>query len=148
MGGCGGIGAKGGGGGGTSVGLLSWNSAVTLSLSLVASGSGGAGGNGGKGGAAGAGVKGGTGGGADTDKNIERGGDGGRGGNGGNGGSGAGGSGGPSFAIVFSGIKPSYDLADTTLKPGLGGAKGTGGGAAATKAPDGSVGASDDFLEL
>lgn len=148
MGGCGGIGGKGGGGGGASVGIFSWNSEITLDQATVASALGGAGGKGGDGGFGGLGANGGSGGDAAAGNSPSNGGDGGRGGGGGTGGNGAGGSGGPSFAIVFSGTKPSYDLADTKLKPGTGGAAGKGGSSPPTKAPDGSVGDAGDELEV
>jgi hypothetical protein len=78
---------------------------------------------------------------------IGDGGAGGDGGDGGDGGSGSGGSGGPSYAIVFSGSKPIYDLADSSLVSGKGGAPGTGGMVNGAKAPDGSTGASAQEFE-
>ncbi|HVY26972.1 MAG TPA: hypothetical protein VHB79_10485 [Polyangiaceae bacterium] len=146
MGGCGGIGGKGGQGGGASVGLFSWSSEISLSQTTIGSVVGGAGGKGGDGGFGGAGEGGGAGGKAAPGNVPSNGGGGGHGGGGGTGGNGAGGSGGPSFAIVFSGAKPTYGD-DTKLKPGTGGAKGLGGTSLPTKAPDGSVGDSGDYLD-
>ena len=75
------------------------------------------------------------------DNLTARGGQGGAGGNGGPGGSGSGGTGGPSYALVFSGTKPVYDAADSTLTPGAGGDPGSGGQLLSfVKAPDGSAG--------
>jgi hypothetical protein len=147
MGGCGGKPGSGGYGGGASVGVFSWQSLVTLDTCKVTAGDGGAGGDGGKGGAGGIGASGGAGGNPVTDANmIARGGQGGLGGNGGLGGSGSGGSGGPSHALVFSGAKPSYESASTTLKSGKGGAGGAGGKLGMAQAPSGSKG--DEALEL
>jgi hypothetical protein len=143
LGGCGGTGGTGGKGGGASIGLYSWKSEVSLVACAIASSSGGAGGAGGAGGLAGIGAIGGAGGDplvVDTN-NIKAGGNGGRGGNGGPGGSGSGGSGGPSYALVFSGAKPTYGVVETILTPGDGGAPGNGG-QQGEKAPDGSEGAS------
>jgi hypothetical protein len=138
MGGCGGAAGLGGLGGGASVGLFSWNSEVTLEGSKVTSGPGGAGGAGGKGGGGGAGANGGSGG-AEDGISVNAGGTGGKGGTGGIGGSGSGGTGGPSYAIAYSGMKPTYTEPDTTLTPGTGGDPGIGGEQGA-KAPDGSPG--------
>jgi hypothetical protein len=66
--------------------------------------------------------------------------------NGGLGGAGSGGSGGPSFAIVFFGSKPSYDVATERL-PSTGGEAGIGG-ETAVKAPDGFVGMSLTEFEV
>jgi hypothetical protein len=146
MGGCGGPAGKGGSGGGASVGLFSWASEITLTACAIASGTGGAGGDGAKAGAGGVGADGASGGAADVGNGIAKGGRGGSGGNGGNGGSGSGGTGGPSYALVYSGTKPTYDVADTTLTPGKGGAAGVGGQVLTAKAPDGSEGeSSPDF---
>jgi hypothetical protein len=113
MGGCGGTAGKGGVGGGGSVGLFSWNSQLTLSACSIESATGGAGGAGGKGGAGGGGANGGSGGLGDQGSAIARGGNGGTGGPGGNGGSGSGGTGGSSYAVVYSGTKPSFTEPDT-----------------------------------
>ncbi|HKY41131.1 MAG TPA: hypothetical protein VJN18_34595 [Polyangiaceae bacterium] len=146
MGGCGGKGAEPGLGGGASVGLFSWNSDVTLDASEIVSSVGGGGGGGGDGGLRGQGASGGEGGlgvGA-----IAQGGDGGDGGNGGDGGSGSGGTGGPSYALVYSGTKPMYDLADTTLTEGDGGDPGLGGSVSDVMAPAGTAGDSAPELEI
>lgn len=141
MGGCGGLPGKAGDGGGASVGLLSWASELSLVGCRVESAGGGAGGAGGKGGGAGVGADGGSGGIADTVNAIAKGGRGGAGGNGGNGGNGSGGTGGPSYALVYFGTQPAYDVADTTLVAGTPGAAGVGGQQVSTvKAPNGSVG--------
>jgi len=148
MGGCGGPAGKGGGGGGASIGLFSWGSDVTLLACTIESGTGGAGGNGGKGGPGGVGADGGSGGAADVGNGIAKGGRGGSGGNGGNGGSGSGGTGGPSYALVYSGTKPTYDPADTMLTTGDGGLAGVGGQVLTAKAPDGSPGDSAPEFEV
>lgn len=147
MGGCGGTGGKGGKGGGASVGLFSWSSDVVLSASTVTSKEGGAGGKGGDGGYGGLGAPGGAGGGAFPGNSPSRGGNGGNGGGGGNGASGAGGSGGPSVAIVYSGTKPLYDDL-TSLVEGKPGPAGPGGVLLNAQAPNGSVGASLEELEV
>lgn len=149
MGGCGGLAGKAGGGGGASVGLFSLGSQIALTSSSVQSGVGGAGGKGGKGGQRGLGAVGGTGGGQDPDTLVSRGGTGGFGGNGGPGGNGSGGTGGPSYALVYSDAKPTFDIADTTLKAGTPGAAGVGGEqVGTTKAPNGSVGAAAAEFEI
>jgi hypothetical protein len=148
MGGCGGTAGGPGLGGGASVGLFSWNSEVSLDACVIASGSGGSGGAGGKGGGGGAGAEGGSGGKGDVGNGIAVAGRGGLGGSGGNGGSGSGGTGGPSYAIAFSGTKPSYTLPDTTLTEGTGGDPGIGGQVLDAKAPDGSVGDSAPEFEI
>jgi hypothetical protein len=140
MGGCGGLAGLGGLGGGASVGLLSWNSEVLLQSSKLRSGSGGAGGAGGKGGGGGAGADGGAAGAEDAASGVRKGGRGGSGGTGGNGGSGSGGTGGPSYAIAYSGTKPSYSEPDTILTAGAGGEPGIGGQVLDAKAPDGFAG--------
>jgi hypothetical protein len=143
MGGCGGTGGTGGNGGGASIGLYRWKSEVSLVACTITASSGGAGGGGGVGGLAGIGANGGNGGDplvVDTN-DIKAGGRGGRGGNGGPGGSGSGGSGGPSYALAFSGAKPTYGVVETILTPGEGGEAGVGG-QQGEKAPDGADGAS------
>jgi hypothetical protein len=148
MGGCGGGGGKAGEGGGASIGLFSWSSAIELDACSVSSGTGGAGGAGGKAGGGGAGGDGGSGGLGSQANGIHVPGKGGLGGSGGNGGSGSGGTGGPSYGIVFSGTKPSYLPADTTVTAGTGGAAGVGGKVLTAKAPDGAIGASAAELEV
>jgi hypothetical protein len=146
MGAEGGTPGKGGGGGGASVGMLSWNSGVKLEAVGVRSSSGGSGGSGGNGGLRGQGGDGAPGGkGSGTIADAGRGGNG---GDGGDGGSGSGGSGGPSYALVYSGMKPTFDVAETTLSKGAGGAKGAGGVVSAVPAPDGSVGDSAAEFEV
>ena len=149
MGGCGGSGGNAGGGGGASVGLFSWSSDVSLIASEILGGAGGPGGAGGKGGQRGLGAEGGSGGGQDSNALIARGGKGGIGGNGGPGGNGSGGTGGPSYALVYSGTKPVFDAADTTLIAGTPGAHGVGGQqVSTTKAFDGSDGAAAKEFEV
>jgi hypothetical protein len=147
MGGCGGKPGQGGGGGGASVAAFVWNADVGMAECTLKSATGGAGGAGGKGGGGGSGANGGSGGAEDGANAVKPGGNGGRGGTGGNGGSGSGGTGGPSYALVYFGTQPTYDLADTTLKAGKGGAAGVGGKVLDAKAPDGSVGdAAAEFM--
>jgi hypothetical protein len=89
------------------------------------------------------------GGGQDVDTLVALGGNGGRGGNGGPGGNGSGGTGGPSYALVYSGTKPLYDVGDTTLTAGIPGAAGVGGQqVSTTQAPNGSVGKAEKELEV
>lgn len=142
MGGCGGHPGQGGGGGGASVGLLAIGSAISLSDCVITSAAGGAGGKGGDGGDGGAGAAGGAVGGP-VPGSVARGGAGGFGGNGGPGGSGSGGSGGPSYALAYSGTKPTYG-AETMLIAAGGGAEGAGG----KGAPAGTKGASELELEI
>ncbi len=148
MGGCGGFGGKAGEGGGASVGLFSWSSGIEIDACSISSGTGGGGGGGGKGGGGGAGADGGSAGKGSQGNGIHVAGKGGLGGPGGNGGSGSGGSGGPSYAMVFSGTKPTYTAPDTTLTAGKGGAAGVGGKVLNAKAPDGAIGASAAELEV
>ncbi len=112
-GGCGGAGGAGGQGGGASVALYLWGSTVTLGSCTLEASNAGHGGAGGAGGVGGAGGPGGPGGGKTGDTGA--GGAGGAGGDGGQGGPGGGGAGGVSAALM------------------------TGGGAAYTEDPDGSV---------
>jgi hypothetical protein len=148
MGGCGGDFGRGGLGGGASIGLFSWSSTMALEACRITSGAGGAGGDGGKGGSGGAAGGGAQGGPGDVGNGVKAGGSGGLGGTGGNGGSGSGGTGGPSYALVFSGLKPSYTTPDTMLIPGDGGAHGAGGQVLDDKAPDGSDGDSAEVFEV
>jgi len=148
MGGCGGTPGTGGGGGGASVAVLSWNSSLSLDACTLLARDGGAGGNAGKGRGGGTGKAGGLGGAGNTDNNVGEGGAGGKGGNGGNGGSGAGGTGGPSIALFWNGTmplmigNPSLQFAEKAAPGGLGGQLGLD---AANKAPDGSVGSTQDI---
>jgi len=146
MGGCGGSGGDGGSGGGASVALLSWASLIAVDHCTLTTRDAGRGGKGGDGGLRGQGSGGGQGG-AGVGK-IGLGGLGKPGGAGGDGGSGSGGTGGPSYALVFSGSKPTYDLADTTLTVGKGGDAGVGGTIDDVKAPDGSPGNSAAEFEV
>lgn len=148
MGGCGGTGGSAGEGGGASVGMFSWNSQVALSEASISSATGGAGGTGGRGGGGGAGAGGALGGVGSQGNGIAGGGRGGKGGPGGNGGSGSGGTGGPSYALVYSGAKPSFDATDTTFTAGNGGAAGAGGKLLGAQAPSGSDGASAKEFEV
>jgi hypothetical protein len=148
LGGCGGKPGGAGQGGGASVGLFAWASAVTLTSCTIASSTGGAGGAGGAGGGGGGGGAGGLAGQGSQANNIGLSGQGGQGGPGGNGGSGSGGTGGPSFAMVYAGTQPTYDLADTTLTAGTGGDAGVGGKVLTANAPDGSDGASDAVFKV
>ncbi|MES1182327.1 MAG: hypothetical protein ABUL60_00860 [Myxococcales bacterium] len=146
MGGEGGAPGAGGSGGGASVALLSWNSQIVASSALFNAAAGGAGGSGGGGGLHGQGGYGAPGG--LGSGQIDDGGRGGDGGDGGDGGSGSGGTGGPSYALVYSGSKPTYDPADTTLTPGVGGDPGVGGSVSEIHAPDGLAGESATDLEV
>jgi hypothetical protein len=141
-GGCGGGRGGGGQGGGGSIALLSSDSVVKLVACVLVAGNGGDGGAGatgevGQGGGAGGG------GGACA---------GGAGGNGAGGGGGGGGAGGVSAGVVYKGATPptidgspvttSDALASVTLgTAGPGGAKGSGGGPAATNSVVGNAGA-------
>jgi hypothetical protein len=143
MGGCGGLHGAGGGAGGASVALLSWASAITLDQCEVVSADGGVGGNGGQGGLGGPGASGAEGGDGvldpDAGQSLIGAGAGGPGGNGGPGGGGAGGNGGPTYAIVYSGTRPSQ-TGGTTIARGSGGAPGIGGTTPIVTLPDGGVG--------
>ena len=146
MGGCGGTAGGAGGGGGASVGLLSWNSSISLSDVTLTAADGGQGGDGGAGGERGAGGSRGEGGSASG--GLLSAGDGGKGGDGGLGGSGSGGTGGPSLALAFMGSAPveSGNVSLSYAAPG-----GPGGGAQASggvKAPDGSTGATAERADL
>jgi len=133
-GGCGGSGGAGGGGGGASVGMLSWNSDVTLDAVVLISMAGGAGGKGATGLAGGIGSEGGKGGVGNGNGAVLDGGHGGKGGNGGVGGPGAGGTGGPSLGLVYNGVKP-IGVSGCVLTPGIGGAAGPGGLGATPSSP-------------
>jgi hypothetical protein len=147
LGGCGGFSGTKGTGGGASIGLLVWDSAVTLQDCAVTSGAGGKGGDAGAGGAASLGQLGATGG-ASVHLGMEDAGKGGTGGNGGPGGSGSGGTGGPSYAIAHKGTAP-VQAGTVTLTPGSAGGKGVGGQAAGgTKAPDGLEGPSAQVAQV
>jgi len=139
-GGCGGSGGTGGGGGGASVGMLSWNSEVTLDAVVLVAKAGGAGSKGGAGLAGSIGSEGGNGGGG-TGDGVVAGGHGGHGGIGGAGGPGAGGTGGPSLGLVYKGMEPS-GVSGSMLTPGTGGALGLGGldSTGGTSAPNGAQG--------
>jgi hypothetical protein len=147
MGGCGGKAGQGGGSGGASVGILSWQSTLTLDACQIVSGTGGSGGAGGLGGAGGKGMPGGKGGApaASGGATAAAGPNGGTGGDGGVGGSGAGGNGGPSHGLVFRGTRPST-VNGSTITPGGGGAAGIGGSAGGQKAGDGKAGTSSAEL--
>jgi len=149
MGGCGGTPGTGGGGGGASVAVFSWNSSLSIDACNFTARDGGAGGKGGKGREGGLGQTGGIGGAGNATNKVGDGGTGGKGGNGGNGGSGAGGTGGPSIALVWNGTKPvlkdnpSLQFAEKAALGGLGGQLGLD---TADKAPDGSVGSTQDIF--
>jgi len=148
MGGCGGTPGTGGGGGGASVGVFSWNSSLTIDACDFTGREGGAGGNGGKAREGSVGQEGGKGGAGNSTNQVGVGGKGGTGGNGGNGGSGAGGSGGPSIALVWRGTKPvlmNNPLLHFAEKAAAGGQGGQLGLDVANKAPDGSVGTTQDI---
>ena len=143
-GGCGGDGGKGGAGGGASIGLVVYQSTVSLSSSTLVVTTGGAGGSGSKGG---------------TGQSVSGGGSGaglacqgGAGGYGGSGGGGAGGTGGISVGIAWTGTAPTLDGTLTPTAPALagvtlpssaaaGGGGGAGGDAVATMARGGQTGA-------
>jgi hypothetical protein len=146
MGGEGGAPGAGGGGGGASVGMFVWNSVINLQFATVTAGAGGGGGQGGAGGLRGQGSPGAVGGlGSGV---IAQGGSGGDGANGGDGGSGSGGTGGPSYALVYSGSKPTFDPAETMLTHGEGGDPGVGGSVSEINAPDGLAGESAAELDV
>ncbi|MEI9949399.1 MAG: hypothetical protein WDO74_10550 [Pseudomonadota bacterium] len=147
MGGCGGDPGGGGIGGGASVGLLSWQSAVTIDSCALTANTGGAGGNGGAAHIGGAGKAGGTGGPTDSANKVGVGGRGGDGGNGGNGGNGAGGSGGPSIALVYAGIVPMRVGAPSLTFASIAAAAGKGGALGSTEdyGPDGAKGLTQDI---
>jgi hypothetical protein len=126
MGGCGGQPGTGGSGGGASVGLLSWNSDVTLEACRISASAGGPGGSGGDGGTPGLGRPGAPGGAGDATNGIGKAGAGGPGGSGGVGGPGAGGNGGPSYGLVYSGTKPAQS-GSTMILAGAGGDEGPPG---------------------
>ena len=143
-GGCGGGGGGGGQAGGSSIALVTKDSATTIVASIFVLGNGADGGAGAAGEAGQSGGNGGAGGGSSCA--------GGDGGNGAAGGGGGGGAGGISAGIVGAGAKPlmidgaaatSVDtLASATLgSAGQGGAAGGGGGAAATNSNAGKAGA-------
>jgi len=145
MGGCGGKAGTGGASGGASVGLLSWDSDVTLEHCELVANDGGDGGAGGNGGAGGRGQAGASGGAALKEASsdvvkVGSGGPGGPGGNGGIGGPGAGGNGGPSYALVYSGIAPVN--AKSVLDAGKGGKGGLGGSADTLQGAAGAIGLS------
>jgi len=131
-GGCGGAGAGAGSNGGASIGILSFDSTVTVDGGLVAAGAGGKGGDGGDG------------------QDGQSGGGGGMGGicNGGPGGNGAGGSGGPggaggdSIAVVSTGdVEPQLTRVDASAgTPGLAGAGGPPGAGPGTPGSSGKTG--------
>ncbi len=147
LGGCGGFAGTKGTGGGASIGLLVWESGVTLQDCSVTSGVGGKGGDGGAGGAASLGQLG-AGGGFATHLGMEDAGKAGTGGNGGPGGSGSGGTGGPSYAIAHKGAAPVQEGV-VTLVNGSGGEKGLGGQASGgAKAPDGIEGPAGQVAEV
>ena len=124
-GGCGGAGGSGGTGGGASIGLLAFDSGITLVACALDTGSGGTGGNGAPGaagqpgGAGGAGALGVMNGVATT---LGQGLAGGVGGAGGPGGTGGGGGGGPSIGVVCIGATPS--ITATVFNIGAGGVGG------------------------
>ena len=148
LGGCGGKPGGFGQGGGASVGIFTWSSPITLIKCNISSGTGGAGGAGGKAGGGGSGGSGGLAGLGNALNSIGLSGQGGFGGNGGPGGNGSGGTGGPSYALVYFGTQPAYDVADTKLVAGTPGAAGVGGQQVSTvQAQNGSVGAAaTEFL--
>lgn len=147
LGGCGGFAGTKGTGGGASIGLLVWQSGVTLEDCSVSSGAGGKGGDGGAGGAASLGRPGADGG-NDGYGTMADSGKAGTGGNGGPGGSGSGGTGGPSYAIAVHGNPPT-EVGTVAKSPGTGGPAGTGGQATGgDKAPDGSDGASAEVVSI
>ena len=138
-GGCGGIGGGGGAGGGASVALVSFQSSVHVTASVLQAkdaGPGGAGANGQAGATAG-----GAGGSKTTATTACNGG---AGGAGGTGASGGGGAGGISAGILSKGSKPVLD--DATSKTIVFGAKGGAGGAAGQQL--GVVGAAQAVFEL
>jgi hypothetical protein len=148
MGGCGGTPGTGGGGGGASIAVFSWNSSITIDACTFTARDAGAGGNGGKGREGGLGQEGGKGGAGNSANQVGIGGKGGIGGNGGNGGSGAGGTGGPSIAFVWNGTKPTFMTEPSLHFADKGAASGTGGQLGLdtnNKAPDGSVGMTQDI---
>jgi hypothetical protein len=138
-GGCGGNPGGPGGAGGGSLGVLMYNSAVTISDNSITTGNGANGGRGGNGAAGGSGGTGGPGGTVCLDQ-VGRGGNGGNGGAGGAGGNGPGGAGGPSIGILrFGG---SLTSSNNVFNLGNGGSGGAGGANGVTApAPPGPAGA-------
>jgi hypothetical protein len=137
-GGCGGLGGKhgtGGFSGGVSVGMLVWDSTVSLTNVTLVSSTGGAGGDGGNGGFGGKGQPGAAGGKGDFTNRVGAAGDGGKGADGGNGGAGQGGDGGHSYPLVFRGTAPIRT--SVTYTPGQPGLRGAGGLSGAVRAPSG-----------
>jgi Calx-beta domain len=137
-GGAGGFGGQGGTGGGSSIGVFSSGSTVTLSNgSTINAGNGGNGGDGANGGAGGSGGNGGIGGFVCTGE-VGLGGNGGGGGAGGTGGGGGGGAGGASYGVLQIGGS-TVTLNDTTITVGSAGSGGFGGGATNSGAPGEAV---------
>ena len=147
MGGCGGDPGSGGNGGGASVGLLSWQSAVTLEACSLDRqlwrcgwerryGAMAVGRKGRRGRRS-----------ADSSGTVGTGGEGGKGGNGGTGGNGAGGTGGPSIALVYDGAAPTQVGAvvlnfSSSAAPG---GKGERSAFRRTTVPDGAKGLTQDI---
>jgi len=128
-GGCGGTGGAPGGNGGSSIGLLTFESDVTVEDGTLTAAAGGIGGIGGKG--QDGQFRGSAGGGACA---------GGVGGHGAGGGGGGGGAGGHSAAVAHSGKAPTPK--NTTLKHALGGDLGPGGGGGTSTSNAGATGGS------
>jgi hypothetical protein len=118
-GGCGGTPGNGGGPGGSSIGLLSYNAAITLNAVIISTA------NGGDGGVGGLGQEGGYGGGVGGAPGGAGACAGGKGGNGGRGGPGGGGLGGHSIGIAFVGTPP-VQIDVSIGQPGTPGAGGQG----------------------
>jgi hypothetical protein len=130
-GGCGGAGATGGGGGGASVGVVLYQSSITIQggdISTARGGDGGAGGDGADGGNGGNGGNQGYGTGSIINENSGDGGQGGDGGDGGQGGHGGGGGGGPSISILCDTNSTFSDDGTTTYSQGTAGAGGASAG--------------------
>lgn len=138
-GGCGGAAGQPGQPGGASIGLLSWNSTLTMERSTVltaGAGNGGAGGTGAPGGLGALGADSRFD--ADAQGDASKGGKGGKGGNGGRGGHGGGGSGGANFGIVSNGTN-SVTTNNVSYIRGLPGRGGASAGVAGQAGPSADV---------
>ena len=144
-GGCGGKPGLGGEGGGSSIGIVSRGSTLTLTSVTVSLGHGASGGKGGDGQPGQGG--GGKGAGGGLFGTVKKACDGGDGGQGGNGGSAGGGRGGHAFGIAFSGTAPAGSVTTTTAgSAGPGGLGGTNGSDQGGQGADGSATALQELV--